>query len=394
MKWAQTADYMNKKAELANNIVTTNGPDAEDSEERPQRIMLVTDAWEPQMNGVVRTLSRTVAELRKMDREVEVIHPGLGYKTMPLPTYPEIQLAMGARKDIARRFTEFEPEAIHIATEGPLGMAARGICVKWKIPFTTSYHTKFPEYVNARMPLIPLGAGYAFMRWFHNAGGRMMVTTPSMRDDLTQRGFKNLTPWARGVDIDMFNPSKRMMGGEDVFAGLERPIWVNVGRVAVEKNIESFLELDLPGTKVVVGDGPQLEELQSKYADAVFTGAKFGDELARHFADADVFVFPSWTDTFGLVNLEAMACGTPVAAYPAHGPKDIIPGSGGGFINDDLRQACLDCLEIDRSAPRSHAEKHSWEQCAIDFLANLKPHPKPERRRFWQRLRNRKTPLE
>jgi len=374
---------------------TEANPDSENTlpvstEDRPQRIMLVTDAWEPQMNGVVRTLTRTIAECRAMGHEVEIIHPGLGYKTIPLPTYSEIELAMGAKKDIARRFKEFEPEAIHIATEGPLGWAARSICLKWKLPFTTSYHTKLPEYINARFGFIPLAAGYAFMRHFHNSGGRMMVTTPSMRDDLMARGFKNLTPWARGVDIELFNPDKRNMGGEDVYEGLERPIWVNVGRVAVEKNIEHFLELDLPGTKVLVGDGPLLEELTEKYPDAVFTGSKFGDELARYFADADVFVFPSWTDTFGLVNLEAMACGTPVAAFPAHGPKDIIPGSGGGFINDDLTKACLDCLDIDRAAPRAHAEKHSWHQCAIDFVENLKPQPKPERRGFWKRLRRRK----
>lgn len=363
----------------------------DDGDDRPQRIMLVTDAWEPQMNGVVRTLSRTVEECRAMGHQVEVIHPGLGYKTFPLPTYPEIKLALFTRKDLVRRFKEFEPEAIHIATEGPLGLSARRICVKWKLPFTTSYHTKFPEYVNARFPIIPLSWGYAFMRWFHNASGRMMVTTPSMRDDLAERGFKNLTPWARGVDIEMFNPDKRKVNGEDVYEGLQRPIWVNVGRIAVEKNIETFLKLDLPGTKVVVGDGPQREELKQKYPDAVFPGSRFGEELARYFADADVFVFPSWTDTFGLVNLEAMACGTPVAAFPAHGPRDIIPGSGGGFINDDLRQACLDCLEIDRAAPRAHAEKHSWKQCAIDFVQNLTPHPKPERRRFWRRLRRQKS---
>jgi len=363
------------------------GGAAAEGDDRPQRIMLVTDAWEPQMNGVVRTLSRTLAECRKVGHEVEVIHPGLGYKTFPLPTYPEIKLAMGARKDIARRFKEFEPEAIHIATEGPLGQAARAICKKWKLPFTTSYHTKFPEYVNARFPFIPLSAGYAFMRWFHNAGGGMMVTTPSMAEDLIKRGFKNITPWARGVDIELFNPDKRKMDGEDIFEGLARPIWVNVGRIAVEKNIETFLELDLPGTKVIVGDGPQKADLEKKYPEAVFTGPKFDVELARHFADADVFVFPSLTDTFGLVNLEAMACGTPVAAFPAHGPKDIIPGSGGGFINEDLQKACMDCLEIEREAPRAHAEKHSWAQCAQDFVRNLQPQPKPERKRFWKRLR-------
>ncbi len=350
------------------------------------RIMLVTDAWEPQMNGVVRTLSRTVAECRDMGHEVEVISPD-GFRTMPLPTYPEIQLAMGAKKEIERRMLAFAPDAIHIATEGTLGVAARAICLKWGWPFTTSYHTKFPEYLSARVKVAPLQAGYAFMRWFHNAGDRLMVATPSMRDDLARRGFKNITPWARGVDVELFNPDKRFMGGKDVYEGLERPILLNVGRVSVEKNMEAFLKLKSPGTKVVVGHGPQLEELKAKYPDAVFAGSRFGEELARYFADADVFVFPSLTDTFGLVILEAMATGTPVAAYPAHGPKDIIPGSGAGAVGDDLEAAVTECLTLDRENVRAYAEGYSWRNCAIEFVANLEAPPPKQRRRFWRRLR-------
>ncbi len=353
----------------------------------PLRIMLVTDAWEPQVNGVVRTLSRTVDECRLMGHEVEVIHPGLGFNTVPLPTYPDIKMALGANEEIERRFKAFEPEAIHIATEGTLGHAARKICLNWKLPFTTSYHTKFPEYVNARLPIIPVSAGYAFMRRFHNSGNRLMVATPSMRDHLTERGFNNITSWARGVDTVAFHPDKRHMGGESVYEGLEGPIFVYIGRVAVEKNIEAFLDLDLPGTKVVVGPGPQLEDLKKRYKDVVFTGAKSGEELARHFADADVMVFPSFTDTFGLVILESMACGTPVAAFVANGPKDIIPGSNAGAIGDDLQKACLEALEMKREDCRAYAEKYSWRACAEEFVQNLKPQPRPERRRFWRRLR-------
>lgn len=352
------------------------------------RILLVTDAWEPQMNGVVRTLSRVVQECREMGHEVDVISPADGFKTIPLPTYSEIQLALGARDEIAKRIAHFSPDAIHIATEGTLGMTARAICLKWGWPFTTSYHTKFPEYVNARFPFVPHKAGYAFMRWFHNAGGRMMVTTPSMRDELLKRGFTNIVPWARGVDTELFNPSKRSAHDEDsVYAGLERPVMVNVGRVAVEKNLEAFLKLDLPGTKVIVGHGPQLEELKEKYPDVVFTGSKFGEELARYFADADVFVFPSYTDTFGLVILEAMASGTPVAAYDAHGPRDIIPGSNAGAIGGDLKASILACLELDRDVTRKYAEQYSWRRCAEEFVKNLEVPPRQERRRFWRRLR-------
>jgi glycosyltransferase involved in cell wall biosynthesis len=270
---------------------------------------------------------------------------------------------------------------VHIATEGPIGLAARRVCLEWKLPFTTSYHTKYPEYVNARFP-VPLSVGYAFMRWFHKPSGRVMVATPTMRSDLEKHGFRNISPWSRGVDVDIFRP-----GLPPIYEGLERPIFVNVGRVAVEKNIEAFVELDLPGTKVVVGDGPSRAELERKYPNVKFLGARFGDELARCYADADVFVFPSFTDTFGLVILEAMACGTPVAAYPAPGPIDIIPNSGAGAIGDDLKAACLECLTIDRAAVRAYAEKFSWRASAEEFVRNLQPYPEPEKTRFWRRLR-------
>jgi glycosyltransferase involved in cell wall biosynthesis len=348
--------------------------------------MLVTDAWEPQVNGVVRTLSRVVGELRDMGVEVEVVSPSDGYKTIPLITYEEIKLAFWAKDDVEARFRAFAPDAVHIATEGPLGWAMRSICLGYKFPFTTSYHTQYPEYVTARFPFIPLGATYAFMRAFHSKSGRVMVATPTMMERLLARGFKNVTAWSRGVDTDQFNPAKRNVEN-GVFAGLERPVWVNVGRVAVEKNIETFLKLDLPGSKVVVGDGPQRAELMQRYQQAVFTGAKFNEELAHCYADADCFVFPSLTDTFGLVILEAMAAGTPVAGFNAPGPKDLIPGSNAGAISDDLREACLTALTMSREDTRAFAEKFSWRACAMEFLHNLQPLPKPEKKRFWRRIR-------
>jgi len=354
---------------------------------RPMRILVATDAWEPQVNGVVRTLTRVVGELRAMGHLVEVIHPSQ-FKTFPLPTYAEIKVAIGVYEPVQERFKEFEPEAIHIATEGPIGLAARRICVEWKLPFTTSYHTRFPEYVSARLPL-PLAAGYAYMKWFHKPSGRLMVATPTMREELTRHGFRNISSWSRGVDTEAFHP--RREDEPDIFAHLVRPVFLYVGRVAVEKNIEAFVGLDLPGTKVVVGPGPQLEELKAKYPDVVFTGPKSGAELAAHYACADVFVFPSLTDTFGLVILEAMAAGTPVAAYPAPGPIDLIPGSGAGVLartaTEGLREACLQCLELDRKQVRAFAEKFSWRACAEDFVKNLQPYPEPEKTRFWRRLR-------
>ncbi len=350
------------------------------------KILIVTDAWEPQMNGVVRTLSKTVEELRLAGHTVQVIAPSDGYWTLPLPTYPDIRLAPFAKADVERRIVRFGPEAIHIATEGPLGQAARSLCLKWAMPFTTSYHTKFPEYIKARFPFVPLALPYKFVRDFHNSGGRTMVTTPSMVEFLEKRGFTNLAAWARGVDLKTFNTDKRL-SPEDVYAGLPRPVFVNVGRVAVEKNIEAFLELNLPGSQVIVGDGPQLEQLKRKYPKAHFLGAKFGNDLARHFADADVFVFPSKTDTFGLVIIEAMATGTPVAAYPVTGPIDIVPGSGGGVLDDDLKAACLACLDLNREDAAAHAQKYSWKAVSQTFFDYLTPEYAPNARKRWRRTR-------
>ncbi|MEM7004454.1 MAG: glycosyltransferase family 1 protein [Pseudomonadota bacterium] len=362
------------------------------------RIMLITDAWDPQVNGVVRTMKRVIAECEDMGHEWEVVSPADGFRTIPLPTYSEIRLALGARKEIERRFDEFEPDAIHIATEGTLGMAGRSLCLKLKHPFSTSYHTRFPEYVSARFP-VPVSWGYSFVRWFHRYSGKVMVATPSMRDELLARKFDNVVSWTRGVDTELFHPSKRQVVGEadDPFAGMSRPVFLNVGRVAVEKNIEAFLECELEGSKVVIGEGPQLEELRKKYPEAHFLGAKFGEELATCFASADVFVFPSLTDTFGLVILEAMATGTPVAAYEAPGPKDIIPNSNAGLIGDNLRDSAIACLKLDRNEVREYARGYSWRSCAEAFVENLAPLPTIERRRFWRRLRRlrrRRAPTE
>jgi glycosyltransferase involved in cell wall biosynthesis len=270
------------------------------------KILLVTDAWEPQVNGVVRTLANTMRELKAMGCEIEVISPADYKRTVPLITYSEIHLALGARDDVEDRFLAFAPDAVHIATEGTLGWDARAVCLKHKFPFTTSYHTQFPEYVHARFNWIPLWAGYRYMHAFHDKSGRMMVATPTMIEALRLQGFRNVALWSRGVDVEMFHPSKRGVDG-GVFPDISRPIFSYVGRVAVEKNIEAFLKLDLPGSKVVVGDGPAREALRAKYPDAHFVGSKFGEELVRHYADSDVFVFPSFTDTFGLVILEAAA---------------------------------------------------------------------------------------
>ncbi len=360
---------------------------ATDAPPLAQRILLVTDAWEPQVNGVVRTLANTMRELQALGCEIEVISPADYPRTVPLITYSEIRLALGARDDVEDRFLEFKPDAVHIATEGTLGWDARHVCLKHKFPFTTSYHTQFPEYVTARFPWIPLWAGYRYMHAFHDKSGRVMVATPTMMEQLRLQGFRNVAMWSRGVDVALFHPSKRGVDG-GVFKDLPKPVFAYVGRVSVEKNIEAFLKTDLPGTKVVVGGGPALDELKAKYPEAVFTGPKFGEDLARHYADADVFVFPSFTDTFGLVILEALACGTPVAGYVAPGPKDILPGTGGGIVDVDLQKACLAALQLSREDARKLAEKYSWRACAEEFRRNLEPLPKERGRRFWHKLRD------
>lgn len=326
------------------------------------RLLIATDAWRPQVNGVVRTYERIGAELQTLGHEVEFFtHEG--YPTAPLPTYPEIRLALLTPRCARRRIERFAPDHIHIATEGPIGLATRHCCRARRLLFTTSYHTRFPEYLSARLP-VPLRWGYAFERWFHNAGAGMMVSTPSLAEELAGKGFRRIHPWSRGVDTEMFHPRP------DRLFGAEGPVFLYVGRVAVEKNIEAFLRLDLPGRKAVVGGGPQLEALRAAYPEVVFTGPKQGEELARCFASADVFVFPSLTDTFGIVLLEAMASGVPVAAYPVTGPRDVVrPATG--VLDADLGRAALSALKLDRSACRDYALQFSWRRSAELFMDNI-----------------------
>jgi glycosyltransferase involved in cell wall biosynthesis len=331
------------------------------------RILIVTDAWFPQVNGVVRTLATVAAELRVMGHIVEVIGPDR-FRTIPCPTYPDIPLSLLPRRRLVRMIEAFAPEALHIATEGPLGMAARSWARRTGFSFTTAFHTRFAEYIRARTK-VPVRPIYAWMRRFHSAGRGMMVATESLQDELIARGFRNILPWSRGVDLDLFKPEPR----EEWH--LPRPVFIYVGRVAVEKNIDSFLDLDLPGSKVVVGGGPQLAALRRDYPAVHFTGPRYGEALARSYAGADVFVFPSVTDTFGLVLLEALACGTPIAAFPVTGPKDVLAGANGvvGAVSHDLREAALQALNADRAACRAHAERFSWRACAELFLAHLVP---------------------
>lgn len=329
----------------------------------PLRILIVTDAWLPQINGVVRTFSATVNHLEDMGHSVRLITPDQ-FRTVPCPTYSSIRLAVLPGRRVARIISEFNPHAIHIATEGPLGFAARNICVRRQLPFTTSYATKFPEYIHARVRL-PLTAGYAAMRWFHKPSRAVMVATASLQRELEQHGFSNLVRWTRGVDTDLFRPRDKS------FLTDPRPILLYAGRVAVEKNIEAFLSLPHPGTKYVVGDGPQRAELQRKYPHVRFVGMQHGENLARYYAAADVFVFPSRTDTFGLVMLEALACGVPVAAYPVTGPLDVINGSGAGVLNDNLALAVQQALAIPPDRCRNFALQFSWRHVAELFLHNL-----------------------
>ncbi|MEM8800313.1 MAG: glycosyltransferase family 1 protein [Pseudomonadota bacterium] len=345
------------------------------------KITIVTDAWSPQVNGVVRTLKMMCEQLSARGHELQVISPDL-FWSMPCPTYPEIRLAPFARRKVAKMIRRFAPEVIHIATEGPLGLTARQICVRNSFSFTTAYHTKFPEYVNARTHL-PVNWGYQFLRWFHSPSEGVMVATNSIDNELKSRGICNTRRWSRGVDIELFHP--RHKKPLECLEGREGPTLVYVGRVAVEKNIEAFLKLDHPGTKLIVGDGPQRQSLERDYPDAIFVGSKSGEELAQHFAAGDVFVFPSLTDTFGLVMLEAMACGVPVVGYPVAGPIDVVGAEGRGTrtgwdepvgaVDKDLSKAIERALKIKNDAPRRYAEFFSWEACADQFLANLVQNP-------------------
>ncbi len=329
------------------------------------KIALITDAWAPQINGVVRTWQTVIHESNSLGHEVEVIHPGL-FRTIPCPTYPEIRLAVNLWPRLSQLLGCAGPQAIHIATEGPLGLAARQYCLRHRYPFSTSFHTKFAEYMAKRFRISPKW-GYRYLRWFHRPSRAVLIATPSLKAELEQKGFQNTFLWTRGVDLALFHPQKH------AHLGYQSPIMLYVGRVAVEKNLEAFLKLPIAGTKLVVGDGPQRAELEARYRDAVFVGPQQGEALARYYASADVFVFPSLTDTFGLVMLEALASGTPVAAYPVTGPIDVIKTFKVGRLHDNLAVATQEALDLNRSDCRTYAEGFSWQKCAKLWLDALSP---------------------
>ena len=348
------------------------------------KILLASDAWCPQVNGVVRSLSTTVEHLRRRGHEVAVIEPSR-FWTVACPTYPEIRLAIGCATAVGRFLDAADPDAIHIATEGPIGHAARAWCLGRGRPFTTSFHTRFPDYVSVRSG-IPASWIWAVMRRFHRAAERTFVCTPTLEAELQARGISSTFVWPLGVDLDQFNPT---VPPHSAMANLPRPIMLNVGRVAVEKNIEAFLDCPFPGSKVVVGDGPALAALKARYPQALFLGAKHGAELASVYRAADVFVFPSRTDTFGLVNIEALACGLPIAAYPVAGPADILGADecgthGGtariGALDENLAEAIARALSAKRSAASAEAAHYGWDRCTERFVAGLAIRPATELR--------------
>lgn len=328
------------------------------------RVLIATDAWHPQVNGVVRTLTSLARSAKNLGVDVEFLSPD-GFRTVPVPTYPGLRLALPSGRQIAKRIESADPDAIHIATEGPIGHQVRAYCVRRNWRFTTSYTTRFPEYISARWP-IPEGWIYAGLRRFHGAASVTMIATPSLEAELREKGFRNLGRWTRGVDTDLFRPDRA------IELPFPRPIFACVGRVAVEKNLEAFLSLDLPGTKIVIGTGPQEAALKERFPDARFLGLIENGKLAAHLASADVFVFPSLTDTFGVVQLEALASGVPIAAFPVTGPKDVVGGHPVGALNEDLRIACLDALKMSRAACREFALQYSWENSARQFIGHLR----------------------
>lgn len=326
------------------------------------KILVATDAWHPQVNGVVRTLAATADAASALGAEITFLTPQ-SFRTFALPSYPGLRLALPHAAKIARLIEDARPDSIHVATEGPIGLAVRRYCRKRDLPFTTSFHTRFPDYVSARLPVRESWI-WAALRRFHRDSEAVMAATPALAGELRTRGFRNVVLWPRGVDTALFHP-------REVDLGLPRPVFLCVGRVAVEKNLEAFLALDLPGTKVIVGDGPARAGLMRLYPDAVFLGAQQGEELARSYAGADVFVFPSRTDTFGLVLLEALASGTPVAAFPVSGPRDVLGQAAVGALNEDLAEACRAALRISRQDCLEFAARHTWETSARAFVDHM-----------------------
>lgn len=327
------------------------------------RIALITDAWHPQINGIVTTLSYTCQALEGLGHTVQLFHPGM-FRTYPCPGYPDVGLAFLCGPKLRPLLKKFKPDAIHIATEGSVGYATRRYCRHKGFAYTTAFHSRFPEYLNLRVGF-PMIVSKTYIRWFHRNSHSVMVSTESLRKELIGKGFHNLQRWPRGVDTAVFRPANKD------FLQDERPIFLYTGRVAVEKNVGAFLRLDLPGTKVVVGDGPQRKFLQKQYPQARFTGYKKASELARYIAAADVFVFPSRTDTYGLVLLEALACGVPVAAYPVPGPIDVIQDRRIGILDENLGRAATDCLSLDSEDCRRYALEYSWENSARQFVRHL-----------------------
>jgi glycosyltransferase involved in cell wall biosynthesis len=327
------------------------------------RILIATDAWHPQVNGVVRTYERLAGEARVQGAEL-VFLSASEFRSLPCPAYRSIRLAIPSRKRAEELIEAASADFIHVATEGPVGVMARSFCLRSNRPFTTAYHTKFPEYASALLSIPPSWC-YAILKRFHNAGAGTMVATPSLAAELRWRGFDRLMPWTRGVDAELYRPRDVRLFGSD------RPVFLYVGRVSKEKNIEAFLEADVPGKKVVVGGGPHLPALKTRFPDVTFTGPKCGEDLARAYASADVFVFPSRTDTFGLVLLEAMASGVPVAAYPVTGPIDVVNQGVSGCLDENLGNAARAALRLDRAKVRADAFRFTWTKAAELFLNNI-----------------------
>ncbi len=327
------------------------------------KLIIVTDAWYPQINGVVRTLTHTRDELIERGYDVTMLTPDV-FKTFPCPTYPEIQLSLFPSSQVAKIIRNIAPDFIHIATEGPLGLAARNFCLRNGLKFTTAYHTRFPEYIHSRIRL-PLAFSYLLMKLFNKHSDALKKKKKTVLSDLKTRGFDNAVLWSRGVDLDLFSPGRTKRKKL-------RPILLYVGRVSVEKNISAFLELDIDAEKWVVGDGPQLSQLKRQFPDTVFHGAKSKEQLVDYYRKASVFVFPSKTDTFGLVLLEAMACGLPVAAYPVTGPIDVVGGSRAAHLDENLEVAVKSALKLSKSDARAHAQNFSWEKATNSFESFLR----------------------